>query len=264
MTKTTMQRTAVILAAGYGSRLADYLPVGTSKPMASIGDASLIIHTLHSLELVCDQAIIVTGYQALKVRSHIDEHYHGALNITFVYNDQHHLANGVSLLKARKILPEEFILTMADHLMEDDVVLMTAGCRPPAGGATLLLDYKTASILDLDDATKVLEKNKKIVAISKNLAEYNCIDTGIFVCTSGLLDALAEVYRVHGDASLSDGVQLLADQGKMTGVDIGDGFWQDVDTVEMLKFAEKKLFPKQSHFKGTEAAGCKETMFPER
>ena len=242
MTKTTRQRTAVILAAGYGTRLADYLPVGTSKPMASIGDASLIIHALNSMELVCDQAVIVTGHQARKVRSHIETHYRGTLHTSFVYNDQHHLANGVSLLKAGKMLPGEFILTMADHLLEDSIVFKTAGCAPPAGGATLLVDYKTSSILDLDDATKVLAENNGIVAIGKNLSEYNCIDTGLFVCTSGLLNALAEVYRIHGDASLSDGVQLLADCDKMEVLDIGDGFWQDVDTVEMLKFAEKKLF----------------------
>jgi choline kinase len=73
------------------------------------------------------------------------------------------------------------------------------------------------------------------------IPEYNCVDVGVFVCTTALMDRIAEVYEKTGDASLSDGVQALANTGRMTVLDIGDGFWQDVDTPEMLAHAEKEL-----------------------
>ncbi|RMF65721.1 MAG: nucleotidyltransferase, partial [Bacteroidetes bacterium] len=70
---------------------------------------------------------------------------------------------------------------------------------------------------------------------------YNCIDTGAFVCTEGLMDALEAVYAEQGDASLSEGVARLAAEGLMYVLDIGEGFWQDVDTPAMLRYAETVL-----------------------
>jgi choline kinase len=136
---------------------------------------------------------------------------------------------------------EQFVLTMADHVFGAEVMRLAGAHRPPAGGASLLVDYKPQSIFDMDDATKVLEKDGKIARIGKDLATFNCVDTGLFVCTRALLDALREVYESQGDASLSDGVQRLARDGRMTVVDVGAGFWQDIDTKEMLEHAERML-----------------------
>jgi choline kinase len=108
-------------------------------------------------------------------------------------------------------------------------------------GATLLVDRKIASVFDLDDATKVKTDGNHIVAIGKQLTEYDCIDTGIFVCTTGLVRAIGEVAETRGDASLSDGVQQLSQSGLMTVLDVGEETWMDVDTPEMLADAEARL-----------------------
>ncbi|MBA4369600.1 MAG: hypothetical protein C0403_18400 [Desulfobacterium sp.] len=115
---------------------------------------------------------------------------------------------------------------------------------PQKGGATLCVDYKLDTIFDMDDATKVFAENQVIKCIGKKITDYNCIDTGVFIGTIGLMDAIERVYQQKGDASLSEGVQVLADAGKMQALDIGDCFWQDVDTPEMLNHAEKLLYEK--------------------
>ena len=46
---------------------------------------------------------------------------------------------------------------------------------------------------------------------------------------------------VDGDCSLSDGVRLMARERKVAAVDIGDAWWQDVDTPAMLHRAEETL-----------------------
>jgi hypothetical protein len=59
------------------------------------------------------------------------------------------------------------------------------------------------------------------------------------------MEAIASVYDGKGDASLSDGVQALAGRGDMLVADIGDGFWQDVDTPDMLAHAEAEFAKRQ-------------------
>ena len=65
------------------------------------------------------------------------------------------------------------------------------------------------------------------------------------------MDAIKQVYQKKGDASLSEGVQLLADKGLMEVLDIKDAFWQDVDNLDMLQHAAKLLNGHAARFKKT-------------
>jgi choline kinase len=130
---------------------------------------------------------------------------------------------------------------MADHILDDKIMSMISAHKPPKGGATLCVDYKLDTIFDMDDATKVQSRGSYISLIGKQLKEFNCIDTGVFVGTGGLFDAIEKVYHEKKDASLSEGVQLLADENLMIALDIKDAFWQDVDNYEMLSHAEHLL-----------------------
>ncbi|HMB91403.1 MAG TPA: hypothetical protein VKP65_11185, partial [Rhodothermales bacterium] len=156
-------------------------------------------------------------------------------------NEQYELKNGLSVLAAWSFVEETFVLTMADHVFGDEVMDLARQHTPAPGHATLLVDAKIDTIFDMDDATKVQVEDGKVQAIGKQLQEFNAIDTGVFICTDGLMEALAHIHAQQGDASLSDGVQHLAASGRMDTLDIGDGFWQDVDTPEMLAHATEML-----------------------
>jgi choline kinase len=130
---------------------------------------------------------------------------------------------------------------MADHVLADRIMDLTLHHSPLPGGATLCVDYKLHTIFDMDDATKVFASGLLIRDIGKDLEQYNCVDTGVFVATRGLMQAIQEIYDQKGDASLTDGVKRLAIQNRMQALDIGDAFWQDVDTPDMLSRARKLI-----------------------
>jgi 1L-myo-inositol 1-phosphate cytidylyltransferase len=240
-------RTGIILAAGLGARLGNgggrsrpQTPL--SKPLIRVCDTPLLLRVLRSLEVAgCARAVIVLGHAAEAVREAVSANYRGSLELVFTVNERYTLKNGVSVLCARPYAGSEFLVTMADHVLDDAILRKVKGHCPPRSGATLCVDYKLDEVFDLDDATKVREEGGRIREIGKSLATYNCIDTGVFVCTPALLDALEEVLAETGDASLSEGVSRLAMTGRMTVLDIGDAFWQDVDTPEMLAHAEAVL-----------------------
>jgi choline kinase len=201
-----------------------------------------MLRTLDSLAVAgCGRAVIVVGYGGLEVEEAIRARYEGPLELVFVTNERYELSNGVSVLAARGYVPGTFVLTMADHVFGDEVMLLAAGHTPPERGATLLVDSKLDQIFDMDDAMKVVVRDGSVAGIGKQLARYDAIDTGLFVCTDGLMEELDAELRARGDAALSDGVSRLARQARMRVLDIGEGFWQDVDTPEMLGHADAML-----------------------
>jgi choline kinase len=243
----TPPRTGVILAAGFGSRLAGVDLSTDLKPLTPVAGTPLIVRTLQSLERAgCQRVVIVLGYKPEVMQAGIEAVYDGPLDLVFTVNEQYALKNGLSVLAARPLVEETFVLTMADHVFGDEVMELARVHTPTPGHATLLVDAKIDTIFDMDDATKVQVEDGKVRAIGKELADFNAIDTGVFICTDGLMEALAHIYAQQGDASLSDGVQHLAASSHMDTLDIGDGFWQDVDTPEMLAHATEMLEEKES------------------
>ena len=249
MTEPRSDRTGIILAAGFGSRLAGVSDDTQLKPLTPVAGEPLLVRTVRSLALAgCQRVVIVVGHGAEAVESDFRAAYAGDVEIIFAVNTRYELSNGLSVLAARPYTPGDFVLTMADHVLGAEVMAIAAEHTPPAGGATLLVDYKLDTIFDMDDATKVLATaDQRIEAIGKQIATYNCIDTGVFICTQALMDAIEATYAAHGDASLSHGVATLSGSGRMTVRDIGDGFWQDVDTPEMLTHAEAMLAQRAHH-----------------
>ena len=235
-------RTGVVLAAGFGSRLKGVVATTALKPLTPVAGTPLIIRTLRSLEKAgYGRVVIVLVHHAETLRTGIEAIYSGPLELVFAMNERYEKQNGLSVLAARPFIEGGFILTMADHVFGDEVMELAGSYVPEPGHAALLVDYKLDAIFDMDDATKVLVEAGKIVAIDKKLTDFNAVDTGVFVCTDGLMDALQALDDENGDASLSDGVRHLAASGRMHALDIGDGFWQDVDTLEMMGHATKVL-----------------------
>jgi choline kinase len=181
--------------------------------------------------------VIVVGYRSDLIRRWFDSRWVGNVSVTLVENPDYHKSNGISALKAKDEIHENFLLLMADHIFEPETAkaLMRESLAP--GEVILAVDPKIDRIYDLDDATKVRRDGDRIADIGKEIANYDALDTGMFLCSPVLFDKLESATR-DGNCSLSDGMGQLARERNLRAFEIGDAHWQDVDTPEALSHAE--------------------------
>lgn len=221
----------LIIAAGHGRRLRAISP---SKPLTPVAGTPLIEHVIRSAAAGGATAFtVVTGHEAALLEtflSGLTSH-----RIETVRVSDWNLANGYSVLAGAAAFEGDYLLMMADHLFDPQIVRRLIAAPPAA--LTLAIDRDLANpLLDMDDATKVQTgADGTILYIGKTLERFDAIDTGLFRATPALVGAL------RGGGSLSDGVQRLADQGRARTVDVTGARWLDVDDPPGLARAEAML-----------------------
>jgi 1L-myo-inositol 1-phosphate cytidylyltransferase len=231
---------AVILMAGEGSRLRG--SDGTFlKPLTPVLGRPLICYTIDALvHAGIKKANVIVGYQSTRVIGAIKQLIPSTIEACFIENREWHKQNGVSVLAAASHVTSPFLLTMSDHLFDESIVdLLLANAV--LDELNLAIDRKVDSIFDIDDAMKVQTRGDRISEIGKDLTTYNAVDTGLFVCPLDFFNYLERAKHDGDDCSLGDGVRAVALQNKVRAIDVGDAWWQDIDTPEMLAQAEKHL-----------------------
>jgi choline kinase len=226
---------AVILMAGSGSRLRGTDRI-VPKPLTPILGRPLISYTIDSLAAAGITVLnAVVGFESAALIAGLRPVVETQMELRVIHNPEWQKQNGISLLAAADRVQSPFVLTMGDHLFDESIIHLLINAAA-TDQLCLAVDRKIDSVVDLDDAMKVETAGDQIVAIGKNLATYDAIDTGLFVCPSGIFHYLRQARR-EGDCSLADGVRLMAAAGKTRIIDIGPAWWQDVDTPQMLQRA---------------------------
>jgi len=195
---------ALILAAGDGGRVGN-LTKNKPKSLIQLLGLSLIEKvTLTAKQAGIDEFVIVIGYLGEKIKDELDDGDKYGVKITYIENREWQKENGVSVLKAKELLNEKFVLLMSDHIFDDRILkeLVDYDIR---SSVILAVDRKEPSPGD----TKVLEKKGKIVDIGKDIEESNCIDTGIFLCSPKIFFYLEEALK-EGKTELTDGIAMAA------------------------------------------------------
>jgi 1L-myo-inositol 1-phosphate cytidylyltransferase len=236
--------TAVILAAGRGLRLradGEELP----KPLREVGGKTLLERAITTLAKAgMRRVIVVVGYMGQKIRDAIDHNPRlSALGISIEVAQSlgEDKAHGASVLAVEGLVDGPFLLAMCDHVYDVELASAAAAADMTEASLWLCVDRRLDEIYDMDDATKVKTFGDRIVEINKQLPAFDAVDCGVFAVGLPLLTALRSLWDSTGDASLSDGVLLLAARGEARIIDIGTAFWQDVDTPGALERAERIL-----------------------
>ncbi|MBU3901805.1 MAG: NTP transferase domain-containing protein, partial [Candidatus Thermoplasmatota archaeon] len=239
---------ALIIAAGKGSRLKS-LTKDEPKPLIQLLGLSLIERViLTAKQAGIDEFIIVIGYLGEKIKEKLDDGNRYGVKITYIENREWQRGNGVSVLKAKDLLNENFILLMSDHIF-DNRILKELIDYDTRNSVVLAIDRRRPLLGD----TKVLEKEGRIADIGKNIKESNCIDTGIFLCSPKIFSHIEEAVK-EGKTELAHGIAKSAENRDAETFDITQikpyissmrkeikAFWIDVDTKEDLIKARELL-----------------------
>jgi len=232
--------TCLIIAAGKGIRLRQR---GDSKPLIPILGIPMIERIIRAaLEAGADEFYVVTGYQGYQVRSFLERLAERlAIRITPLENEDWEKENGLSVLKARQVLHETFLLLMADHLFEPSLARALTTLGLAKGEIALAVDEETCNpIVEMEDVTRVKVEAGKIRDIGKGLVDFNGFDSGVFLCSPAIFEAIEQSKEKDGDTTLSGGVRVLAAEGRANAIP-ASGFWIDVDDSAALRRAEKAL-----------------------
>lgn len=232
---------ALILAAGYGSRLSGAVP--TPKPLTLVGGRSLLEWSVGQAARVgVRHAVVVTGHRAEEIEATLmGVSFRTGVTLEACRLDDWSRPNGHSVLAGAARLDGNYLLMMADHLFAHALLArLAAECDRP-GGAALAIDRNcTGPAIDPADATWVRTRaDGSIAAIGKHLADYDAVDCGAFIATPDLAAAIAAAIAEGAAGSLTDGMQRLAAHGLADTVDVTGQCWIDVDDPQMLALAEQ-------------------------
>lgn len=231
---------ALILAAGYGSRIA---ALGPSKPLVTVAGHSLLEWSVwQAAQVGIRHAVVVTGHAAEAVEAQLPRiAARCGVTLTPCRLADASRPNGHSVLAGAALLPGNFLLLMADHMFETRLLAKLVSAMDRKDGATLAVDRRCdGPTIDPDDATWVARRaDGTIAAIGKQLINYDAVDCGAFIATPDLCHAIAAAIAEGAAGSLSEGMQRLAAQGLADTIDVTGCWWIDVDDPAMHALAER-------------------------
>jgi len=228
----------VILAAGKGTRMRTR---GEIKPLVPLLGIPLIERVIRTVKDVVDEIYVVTGYKREKVEEFLKKFSEREkIKISTIYNAEWERENGYSVLKAKDVVKETFLLIMGDHLFDLSIIKDLLNTKINEDEVILAVDtFLQNPLVNLQDVTKVkIDKDGNILNIGKTIKDYNCYDTGIFLCTPKIFWAIEESIKRYNDYTLSGGIKILSQKKLAKSFDIKKRFWIDVDDAFALKKAE--------------------------
>ncbi len=249
-------RTALLLAAGTGSRLSPLTDM-TPKCLVHVNEFTILERLIRSLqEYDFKRLVVVVGHQAESVREYLGTRA-GGMEISYITSPLYKTTNNIySLWLARKIIDEPFMLIESDLVFDTQMLegmlipdrIAVAKIRPWMNGTTVTVNrsntvdafhcginkldsnhFKTVNIYSLSRATWALVCEKLDYYISNNLVG-GYYET---VFADMVRDGSLTFEPVYFDSSL----------------------WYEIDTMDDLRAAQTvcELFDRQlpiEHFIG--------------
>jgi len=231
---------ALIIAAGYGSRLAALSP---SKPLTPVCGVPIIELSIRQAVLAgVTRVVVVTGHEADRLEKFLAGlSLRLGIAIVPVRLSDWSTPNGHSVIAGATRCEGNYLLMMADHLFDLEILSRLITESPADCGLTLAIDRRIdGPLIDPEDATWVETDARGLIrAIGKTISTYDAVDCGAFLATPELAPAIRAAIASGKAGSLSEGVQVLAAYNRAATLDIDDAWWIDIDDSHYHALAEE-------------------------
>lgn len=232
---------AVIIAAGFGSRLRE---LSDSKPLTPVAGVPLIeLGIRQAAAAGVARVVVVTGHRAEELEEFLAGlSRRSGIAIEPVRISDWSTPNGWSVIAGAQACTGDYLLMMADHMFDRAILARLIAQGDVDRAVTLAVDRDvTNPLVDPEDATWVRrDAVGRIRAIGKMIPDYDAVDCGAFLATPELAEAIRSAIAAGSPGSLSDGMQLLADAGRAQTMEIGGLWWMDVDDPRAHALAERE------------------------
>lgn len=232
---------ALIIAAGFGSRLRD---ISDSKPMTPIAGIPLLeLGARQAKAAGAQRVVVVTGHEAERLEAALPGLSDRAgISVVPQRVEDWSKPNGWSVLAGADAISGNYLLMMSDHIFSAPILSGLAQQGGADRGVTLAVDRRTNDpLIDPDDATWVERDERGFIrAIGKTIPTYDAVDCGAFLCTPELAAAIRAAIAEGKAGSLSEGMQKLADAGRAATWEVGGAWWLDVDDPRAHALAEEQ------------------------
>ncbi len=237
---------AVILAAGFGSRLGHHTH-DKPKALLRVGDRPLIDYILESLKRneIYD-VVIVTGHKAAKLKNHVTENFD--MNFTFVHNSLYRRTNNIySLHLAMKAVTDGFYIINSDVFFHPGIFDRLCSCRKRA--TTLSVDtFKKLG----EEEMKVKLDGDRVVEISKEIPPGEA--DGEYIGLAKIPLEHVEHLRSHVELVIENrGARVFYEEAFQSMIDYGLEIfyestgnlpWIEIDTPHDLVVAREEVHPR--------------------
>ncbi|HEY4183779.1 MAG TPA: NTP transferase domain-containing protein [Polyangia bacterium] len=238
----------VLLAAGLGSRLGA-LTESLPKALIQVAGESLLARAVRFAErLRPTELLVVGGFGFSDVAAEVDrlrarpELPQDHPELRLLRNEQFRDGNLISLMTARELIREDFLLMNVDHIYRPAVAARVA---PPIDEITAFID--TDRTLGADDMKVERDPRGRVHAIAKTLTTFDCGYVGM---TRVPTAALAR-YWAAADAALAEGgrtihverilARLATSENPPACRDISGIGWLEVDLRDERDLAEATI-----------------------
>ncbi len=216
-------RTAVVLAAGEGTRLRP-LTRNRPKPMLPAANRPILEYVFDALiDAGITRLVAVVGYKRDRVQDHFGPTYRD-VPISYVTQEKQ-LGSGHALLQARSTVDGPVLVVNGDRLIDAGSVASVVDHfeedqDTPALAVIERHDAQQYGAVDLRDGDLVSIVEKP------DSDEYRLINGGIYAFPDTVFDAIDETPRSDGELALTDTIARLIEDGRVRAI-MTDGMWVD-------------------------------------